>query len=168
MTKTRLLLATPILLTALSAVPASASTTTASLQVSATAAAACTLTTTPVAFGTLSATAATTATGTISVNCTNGDALTIALDGGANGSSGQRRLANGTNYLNYDLYQPNSGNTGESSPATAWGDGTGLGSIYSVSSTGAAQNLVVYGSVPSGQSLYVGNYTDTVTVTLTY
>jgi spore coat protein U-like protein len=145
-----------------------AASTTSTLGVSATAAAACTLTAAPVAFGTLSTSAATSATGSVTVNCTNGDALTIALDAGTSASGSQRRLVNAGNYLNYSLYQPTAAGTAESSPAVAWGDGTALGSTFGTTSTGAAQVFNVYGSVPSGQTLYVGAYTDTVTVTLSY
>jgi spore coat protein U-like protein len=141
-----------------------AATTTASLGISATAAAACTLSASPVAFGTLSASGATTATGAVTVNCTNGDALTIALDAGGNASGTQRRLLNGTNFLNYNLYQPTAAGTAQASPVVAWGDG----STFATNSTGAAQVFNVYGQVPSGQTLYVGAYSDTVTVTLTY
>lgn len=83
-----------------------AATTTTTLGVSASAAAACTLSASAIAFGTLNPSAATTATGSVTVNCTNGDSLTIALDAGLNASGTQRQLINGTNKLNYNLYQP--------------------------------------------------------------
>jgi hypothetical protein len=145
-----------------------AATATASLGVSATAAAACTLTATTVAFGTLSASAATTGTGAVTVNCTNGDSLTISLDAGGSATGSQRRLVNSGNFLNYNLYQPTAAGNAQAAPAVAWGDGTALGNTFATTSTGAAQVFNVYGQVPSGQTLYVGAYSDTVTITLSY
>lgn len=168
MSKQLLLLAATVGLIAASAQNSQAASTTSSLGVTATAAAVCTLTATPVGFGTLSASAATTATGSVTVTCTNGDALTIVLDAGTNASGTQRRLINGSSYLNYNLYQPTAAGTAQASPAVAWGDGTGLGSSFATTSNGSAQVFNVYGQVPSGQTLTVGSYTDTVTVTLNY
>jgi len=34
--------------------------------------------------------------------------------------------------------------------------------------TGAAQVLTVYGRIPANQTALIGNYTDTVTVTVTF
>lgn len=169
MTQRVLALGAIILTASIFAGPAFASSpATTSLGVSANAVAVCSLSTTAVAFGNLSTTAATDATGSITVTCTNGDALTIALDAGGNASGTQRRLVNSGNYLNYNLYQPTAAGNAEASPTVAWGDGTALGSTYTATANGTAQTFNVYGEVPSGQSLYVGGYSDTVTVTLTY
>ncbi len=168
MTKRILILGAAIAAISATAASSQAATTTSSLSVTATAAAACTLSATPAAFGTLSASAATNATGTITVNCTNGDALTIALDAGANASGTQRRLANAGNFLNYNLYQPTAAGNAQAAGPVAWGDGAGLGTTFATTSTGSAQVFNVYGQVPTGQTLYVGSYTDTVTVTLSY
>jgi spore coat protein U-like protein len=57
--------------------------------------------------------------------------------------------------------------------ATRWGDGNpeGGGAPQTFTSDGNANVLTAYGKIPSnqtGQDLSVGNYSDTVTVTVTY
>lgn len=150
--------------------PAPAATTTYTLNVTASVSASCTLTAAAIAFPALTTTTNTTATGSVTVNCTPGDALTIALDAGAHASSGQRQLSNGTNDVTYNLYQPTAAGTAESSPPIAWGDGgtTNSGTTFTTTGTGSSQKFNIYGVVPSGQTLYAGNYADAVTVTLTY
>lgn len=170
MTRRILLLAATLGAIASSTAYAPAATTTYTLNVTASVSASCTLSAVAVAFGTLSTSANTNATGSVTVNCTPGDALTIAIGGGANASSGQRRIANGSNYANYNLYQPVAAGNAEAIPVVAWGDGgvTATGAAFTTTGTGAAQVFNVYGQVPSGQTLYSGSYTDAVTVTLTY
>lgn len=149
---------------------APAATTTYTLNISASVSASCTLSATAVSFGALSTATATNGTGSVTVNCTPGDSLTIALDAGSHAASGQRQMVNGSNFATYNLYQPTSAGNAESSPAIAWGDGgtTNSGSTFSTTGTGSNQVFKVYGQVPSGQTLYSGNYADAVTVTLTY
>ena len=163
----RLLFATAsigLLLSLPSAVPAA--TTTATLNVSASVSASCTLTATAITFGALTSAISTTpvnATGTITVNCTPSDALSIALNGGSNATSGQRHLANGANTLTYNINQPNAAGTAPSSPLVAWGDSgaTATGAPYTTTGTGANQVLNVYGVVPAQTAtLAAGNYID--------
>jgi spore coat protein U-like protein len=71
-------------------------------------------------------------------------------------------MRNGTNTLNYTLYTT-SGRT------SIWGDGTLSTVTANGTGTGNNQTLTVYGRVPSGQSnLAAGNFSDTVTATITY
>lgn len=171
----RILLAASALgLLALSADLAPAATSNATLNVTASVVASCTLTAGSIAFGTLSSTLSSTpvnATGTITVNCTPGDSLSITLNGGANAASGQRSLANGASKVTYNITQPNAAGTAISSPAVAWGDNgvTATGTPYATTGTGANQTLNVYGTIPAqATTLNSGNYSDAVTVTLTY
>lgn len=99
------------------------------------------------------------ATTTVSITCTNGGAYTVGLDNGLHPLSTQRRISNGTNYLNYELYS-------DSGMTAPWGNVSG--SWVSGTGTGSAQVDTVYGKLDSGQALNVGTYTDTVTVTVTY
>ncbi len=147
-----------------------AATTTYTMNVTGTVSASCTLTAVAVAFGALSTSANTNATGSVTVNCTPGNALSIALIGGSNASSGQRRLSNGTNFANYNLFQPTAAGNAQAAGPVAWGDAavTATGAAFTTTGTGAAQVFNVYGQVPSGQTLYAGSYSDAVTVTLTY
>jgi spore coat protein U-like protein len=151
-------------------VPAAiAGTATANLSVTATISNNCSISTAAVAFGAYdpivtNASTAASATGTINTTCTSGDATTITLGQGANAGTGStaaapvRRMANGTNYLNYSLYT-NSGHT------TVFDGSTGV----AVTGTGAQVGTSVYGSIPAGQNtLPAGSYSDTVVATVTF
>ena len=150
------------------AAAAHAGTATANLSVTSNITANCTISTTPVAFGAydpISANASTplTAPGAVSTTCTNGSSATITLDQGANPDTGStasvplRRMANGSNYMNYGLYSD--------SGHTATFDGT---TGVSVTGTGAQVDTTVYGSVPAAQNLPTGAYADTVVATVTF
>jgi spore coat protein U-like protein len=159
--------ATLAVITAVSAQPALATTATSDLDVSATVTSNCTVSTTPIAFGDVDVTAGTDvdATGGISVTCTNGTAWAASADAGqgTGASLTTRKMANGSDLLNYVLYT-------DSSRTTVWGDGAG-GSTATISDTGTgtAQDSTIYGRGPSGQtSVPAGSYADTVTVTVTY
>jgi spore coat protein U-like protein len=132
----------------------------------------CGVSATSVNFGTynpLSATAAQ-ATGTVTVGC---QVLlvgllvswTVALSTGSSGTYTVRQLQSSAHTLSYNLY---------TNPArtSVWGDGTNGTSVTSGSQfliVGSNTiNYTVYGSVPAFQDRPAGNYTDTLTVTMTY
>lgn len=147
--------------------PAFAATTTSSLSASATVTANCTASTTAVAFGSVNVISGSNVDGTggLSVTCTSGTAWAASANAGSGtgASLATRKMANGTNMLNYVLYT-------DSARTTVWGDGVG-GTTATISGTGsgAAQASTIYARVPSGQtSLPAGSYADTVTVTVTY
>lgn len=99
-------------------------------------------------------------TGTITVTCTTGTAYRIGLDNGANYSAPNRRMKHGTaDYLNYELYS-------DASRSSRWGNDDS--SDVHMSSDGTAQSIDVYGRMPAGQSGPIGNYADTITVTVTF
>lgn len=69
----------------------------------------------------------------------------------------------GTNTLNYNFYT----STGYTQ---IWGDGTG-GTVYGVYNASSGLSTVstnAFGRVPTGQYVRPGNYSDTITVTVTY
>lgn len=141
-----------------------AATTTSTLNVSAIVAAACTVTTSPVTFGSQSNFATNIdANGSLTVTCTNAAPYTIALDKGAGSGAtvALRKMTSGVNTLSYSLYQGSVG-------SQIWGDTTLGTTIYSGTGTGLAQNIIVYGRIPSGQNPAVGSYTDTVNVTISF
>jgi spore coat protein U-like protein len=147
------------------AAPANAATTSNNLGVSATVRANCTLSTSPVAFGTLDVTSGTNtdATGGISVVCTKGTAWSASANGGSSAGATPitRKMASGADLLNYDLYT-------NSTRTTIWGDGV-AGSTITGTGTGIAQASTIYGRVPLGQTTVpAGSYADTVAVTVTY
>lgn len=141
---------------------------TSNMAVSASVSANCTISAAPMAFGAYdpivtNASTALTQSANLAVDCTNGSAATITLGQGANSGTGStdaapiRRMANGSNYLNYGLYSDN-GDT------TTWDNSTGV----SYTGTGASDSVTVYGSIPGGQNVSAGSYTDTVVATITF
>jgi spore coat protein U-like protein len=146
-------------------ISAKAGTATASLAVSITITAGCTVTGNTLNFGSQSVLAANIdQTTTIAVTCTNGTSYNVGLDQGSNGSSvtARRMLGGATNseYVNYALYS----NTGRT---TNWGNTIGTDTVTGTGN-GAAQSLTVYGRVAPQTTGSAGNYTDTVTITVTF
>jgi spore coat protein U-like protein len=137
-----------------------------SIEVSAMVAGTCTLSTTPMTFGSYNSSNEATAVSTILVTCTNGLAPEVHLDQGQNPLSGstleapQRSMVSdalpaGT--LAYGIYQDQNNNV--------WGSGL---TSQSFLANGTATGLTAYGKIPAGQTAPVGNYSDTVAVTVTY
>ncbi|MEH6490177.1 spore coat U domain-containing protein [Hyphomonas oceanitis] len=102
-------------------------------------------------------------TSTISVTCTSGASYSVALNAGTTGGGTipSRLMTDGSNTLSYNLYT----NAGY---GTVWGDGTGGSAEVTGTGSGASQNLTVYGRMPAGQGEPAGDYSDTVTATITY
>jgi spore coat protein U-like protein len=145
--------------------PARATTTNASISISATVLSFCTVGALPLAFGNYSPGANSTANTSVTVLCTSGTAYNVGLDGGTGtGASVTNRLMTGvvntSATLAYQLYS----NSGLS---TVWGNTVGTNTVTGTGN-GLLQTLTVYGKVASGQSVAPGLYQDTVTVTLTY
>jgi spore coat protein U-like protein len=159
-----LLATTAIISAILVASGAWAATTTGSIAVSATVSTVCSLGTTPLNFGEVALTGATTGatngTATITVTCTGGGAYSVGLDSGLNNVAAQRNLKSGTNLLAYGLYT-------DLAHGTVWPVAPGVAGTGNA----AAQALTVYGLIPAGLPIVSGSgtpYTDTVTVTVTY
>lgn len=99
---------------------------------------------------------------TLDFTCTRRTPWNVSLDNGRNAAGGSRRMRLGTSnsYVRYELYRD---------PARSLRWGTTPGSdTASGTGTGAAQSLTVHGRVPGGQAVPAGNYSDVVTVTVTY
>jgi spore coat protein U-like protein len=96
----------------------------------------------------------------VTVLCNSGAAWTLVDNGGANLSDTQRRMSGGSSeYIPYDLYSDS-----EYANAVAVG-----GTLASGSGSGSAVDVVLYGRIPAGATLpSAGDYTDTVTLTLSY
>lgn len=95
--------------------------------------------------------------GQISLQCPNRVSWNISLDNGRYASSSQRRMFNGRDYINYDLYL-DSGRTQKWDQFTLK-KGNGNNNLEFIS---------VYGSVPVQSIKSAGSYHDTITITLTY
>jgi spore coat protein U-like protein len=120
----------------------------------------CSLNTTPLSFPAVAVTGVTDVTSTVNVTCTSGGTYNVGLDSGLNPVTTQRNLKSGSSTLAYGLFS-------DATHATAWGNTVGTNTIAGTGN-GAAQTLTVYGEIAAGQTLTTGNYTDTVTVTVTY
>lgn len=146
--------------------------TTGDINVNATVIATCSITTSPLAFGNYDALAGTARQGSagLEVTCSQGSTAVIALAGGTNADGAQRRMSDGTAFLNYSIFKPLSSAAGAACAYTdVWGPGGG-GTAFS---TTAAPNLAtrtynVCGQIPAGQSVPLGTYTDIVVATVTF
>jgi spore coat protein U-like protein len=150
---------------------AQAGTASTTMGVSMTVASSCTVSATPLAFGTqtiidMSADLDETTAGVLTVTCTNGEDYSVALGvgGGSGATFATRKMTGGpggTATIDYTLYT-------DSNHTTVWGDGTASTSTVGGTGDGNPQTIDVYGQVPQQDNLAVGAYSDTVTVTVTY
>jgi spore coat protein U-like protein len=114
----------------------------------------------------------------ITVTCTLVNLLvcsttyTVSLSTGGAGSYAPRKLASGSDRLDYNLYT-------SAAYSQVWGDGTGsTGTVSGTIVTGLLGLLlcnatrsnthIVYGRIPAAQNVPAGAYSDTLTVTVTY
>lgn len=142
-----------------------AATATTTFQVTATVLSVCTVAATNLAFGNYDASsgAPNDNSSTVTVTCSNGSAYTVALDAGTGSGAtvAVRRMTNGGNTLDYSMYTT-------AGRVTVWGDGTLSTVTQAGTGNGAGQGFTVYGRIPTGQFVTAGNYSDTVTATVTY
>jgi spore coat protein U-like protein len=149
-----------------------AATATTTFTVTATVSANCTITASGISFTydpvSANASTAASATGTVTIACTKGSGPSIGLNAGGHAGAVAgvtRAMANGTNMLGYELYQPAAapGNGG------VWTDIGGANPLNAgVSPSKASRIYTVTGSVPAAQDVAVGNYSDTVTATVNF
>jgi len=98
-------------------------------------------------------------TGVITVTCAADTPYRVGLNDGANYSAPNRRMRHGTaDYLNYELYR-------DAGRTSRWGNDDS--SDVHMTSDGTAQDINVYGRMPAGQTGPIGDYADTITVTVT-
>jgi spore coat protein U-like protein len=130
----------------------------------------CRISTTPVNFFNYDvfSNAPTYSTGSVAVSCNNPDQhplpVTIAINSGGSGNFNPRQMrpAAGGGRLNYYLFT-------NASRQTIWGDGTGgTSTVKKIVTRSIPWNAIVYGTLPPRQNLRVGNYSDTLLVTVTW
>lgn len=121
----------------------------------------CTVSANALNFGSYLSTSNSDVNTTVNVLCSFGTAYNVALDTGL-GPGGvtvlNRKMTSGANVLRYSLYQ-------DAARTIAWGDSVGSNTVSGTGS-GVTQPLTVYGRIFSGQSAALGNYQDTITVTV--
>ncbi|MCA9581002.1 MAG: spore coat protein U domain-containing protein [Myxococcales bacterium] len=115
----------------------------------------------------------------VTVTCTPGSAVTVGIDQGLYSDTGStpdaplRRMRNATittEFLDYAFYSDAS-----RGGAFVWGDaGTAQAVSHTTAST-ASEDITIYGRVPaattqvaSGNTIVAGDYSDTVTATVTF
>jgi len=145
-----------------------AATTMVNTTISVNVAAACLTSSQDLNFGTYDPLAAAnlTSTSQINVSCSKNTPFTVKLNAGQNAGGGfNRKMANGTNLLSYQLYTT-------SSHSTVWGDGTsGTGDVSGTGTGPGTANTInetVYGEVPALQPVPAGTYSDVITVTVSF
>ncbi|MGF1474353.1 MAG: spore coat U domain-containing protein [Geminicoccaceae bacterium] len=85
--------------------------------------------------------------------------LTFELDGGASQDEAARTMVSGTNALNYQLFR-------DSGYSQIFGSG---GNSYELQLfVPFSGEIDVFGRIPGGQAVPIGDYADTVTITLTF
>jgi spore coat protein U-like protein len=141
-----------------------ASPTTSTFQVQVTVQASCTIVSSPtVDFGTQGAfTANVDQASIIQVQCTNTTPYDIGLNAGTGSGAtvAVRKMTSGGATVNYSLYTNNA-------RTTVWGNTIGTNTVSSTGS-GNAQNVTVFGRVPSQTTPAPATYTDTIVATVTY
>jgi spore coat protein U-like protein len=145
---------------------ASAATTTASFQVTAAVSSSCASpATNAIDFSNYSPLDTTdrTATATLSVTCTNSTPFMVTFNAGTTSGAtlAQRKLANGANTLNYNLYK-------DSAHALILNETNTLTGTGATTAAPSAVDFTVYASIPKNQNAVAGSYSDTITVTVTY
>lgn len=99
-------------------------------------------------------------TSSISLTCGANTSWQLGLDNGLNASGNTRRMTIGGNYVTYELYR-------DLNRTQRWGNTLNT-DTQSGTGTGTAQTLIVYGRVPPQTAVPATNYTDKITVTVTY
>lgn len=151
---------------------AEAATATANFTVSVTVVASCTISATPLAFGSQGVFAANVdQTSTLTVTCTNTTPYSAGLDNGLNFSGGTRRMKDtgaGTTFVDYSVYT-------DVARTNAWTTTTLAGSCTGGANTcalgtgnGTGQTITVYGRIPPQSTPAPATFNDTLTATVTY
>ena len=138
------------------------------LSVSANVTSTCTINAGSLSFGSYDPVAGTQVDGsaTVSVACTKGASAQITLGQGTHAAGGStdavpnRRMADGSNNLQYSLFS-------DASRSVTWANTAGT-SVGYASTTSAASSLTVYGRIAAGQDVPAGSYTDTVVATVSF
>jgi spore coat protein U domain-containing protein, fimbrial subunit CupE1/2/3/6 len=135
---------------------AQATTATANLNVSLQVTSSCTVSATPLNFGSATLSSNVDATATISVTCGSGNGYSVTLGDGQH-SVGSGMLASSSGLVEYSLYT-------DSNRSAAWFGATAVPGT----GTGSAQSIPVYGRVPASTGTVPGSYSDVVQIIVTY
>jgi spore coat protein U-like protein len=132
----------------------------------------CTITTTPVGFGNYDPLSASVnnASGTVVITCTKNAAPSITLANG-NNFVANRRMTDGTNFMNYEIYKPPTTVAGAActwvSPQR-WGTVVGETFTPTAAPDKNARTYNVCGQIAAGQDLAAATFNDTVVATVNF
>jgi len=133
----------------------------------------CKISTTAVGFGNYDplAAAPNQASGTVVITCTKNAAPTIWLGNGGSYSAPNRRMTDGANFMNYDLYKPLTNVVGAACAyTTRWGATAGTDDFVPTAAPAGlvARTYNVCGQIPAGQDLAAAAFTDVVVATVNF
>lgn len=99
---------------------------------------------------------------TITLACTGRTVWNLGLDDGLHAAAGTRRMhrAGSGDFVRYELYR-------DQARSQRWGNTVDVDTLAG-SGTGHQQAVSVHGRVPAGQSVPASQYSDVITVTVTY
>ena len=147
-----------------------AGTSTGTILVNANVVSSCIVTAVPLVFGNYDGTVATdtTASTPVTLVCAGTSTATLTLNNGENFTSSRRmKNAAGSQFLSYGLFKPASATPlAACEYTTPWGASANGFAVAGIGLTAAVFN--VCGSIPKGQNVSFGVYTDTVVVTATF
>jgi spore coat protein U-like protein len=129
--------------------------TTATVPVTANVVGDCSIAASGLSFGAYDRAAGNTGTATVTANCTLDLPASIAMDDGTNTG---RQMSNGSSLLAYTLYK-------DSNRTQTWATGE---DALSITGTGAEDTRTIYGAIAPSQNVSKGNYSDTITATITF
>jgi spore coat protein U-like protein len=126
----------------------------------------CSVSTTPVLFGTYDVftPAALDSVGSIVLDCNGARDVVVSIDQGRAGTFTPRKLyLNTTEWLGYNLYR-------DPARAMVWGDGTSGTSFYYNPRlpNNEPVSLPIFGRIPAGQDVRAGTYSDNLSVTINF
>jgi spore coat protein U-like protein len=138
-----------------------ASTATSTFSVTSVVSSVCTIASTNLSFGTYTLVQLD-GTSTVTVTCSAGTNFKVGLNAGTGSGAtvSARKMTSGSNSLNYGMYR-------DSNRSLNWGNTPGTDTVNGTG-TGSAQAFTLYGRIPANQSSPVGNYSDTITATVTF
>jgi len=98
-------------------------------------------------------------TTSLGIRCTKGTSALLSMNNGTNANGEQRRMSDGSNFLNYQVYT-------SASYSTIW---NAINTVSYLAQNSNSATITIHGKVPGGQTdIPAGTYTDTVTITATY
>ena len=125
----------------------------------------CTISTTPISFGSYSVfwVAPTDSAGAITYRCNGNANVMITITEGQSGTFSPRTLVKGGEQLPYNLYL-------DAARSIVWGDGSPGTLIYTRIAVPNNTNVTVpvYGRIPATQDVTAGAYSDSVSVTINF